>query len=86
VQFVPTRSIAPDIYVLPGIPQSRVEKVWKLWEEAVVPSLKAARDTEKAVRDALRIEATAREALEAEVKKLRTEAAEAAKPRKPRGR
>ena len=38
VQFAPTRSIAPDLYVLPGIPQSRVEKVWKLWDEEVVPS------------------------------------------------
>ncbi|MBX3228360.1 MAG: Uma2 family endonuclease [Labilithrix sp.] len=37
-QFAPTRSIAPDIYVLPGVPQSRVEKIWKLWEESVVPS------------------------------------------------
>lgn len=37
-QFEPTRCIAPDIYVLPGIPQSRVEKIWKLWEEPTVPS------------------------------------------------
>jgi hypothetical protein len=38
VQFEPTRCIAPDLYVLPGIDQSRVEKSWKLWNEAVVPS------------------------------------------------
>jgi len=38
VQFAPTRTIAPDIYVLPGIPQSRIEKVWKLWDEGIVPS------------------------------------------------
>lgn len=38
VQHEPTRCIAPDIYVLPGIAQSRVEKVWKLWNEHVVPS------------------------------------------------
>lgn len=37
-KFAPTRSIAPDIYVLPGVPQSRVERIWKLWEEPVVPS------------------------------------------------
>ncbi len=38
VQFEPTHCIAPDLYVLPGIPQSRVEKAWKLWNERVVPS------------------------------------------------
>lgn len=38
VQFAPTRCIAPDLYVFPGIAQSRVEKVWKLWNEVVVPS------------------------------------------------
>lgn len=37
-QFEPTASIAPDIYVMPGIPQSRVGGSWKLWNEGTVPS------------------------------------------------
>src|SRR5215471_5656782 len=27
-----TRRAAPDIYVLPGIPQERIAPSWKLWE------------------------------------------------------
>ncbi len=38
MEHAPTRCIAPDIYVLGGIAQSRIEKVWKLWNEPVVPS------------------------------------------------
>jgi len=32
--------VAPDLYVLPGVPQKRVIKTWKTWEEGdIVPSL-----------------------------------------------
>lgn len=34
----PTQRIAPDIYVLPGIAQSRIAPSWKLWEVGVAPS------------------------------------------------
>ncbi len=33
------RRIAPDVYVLPGIPQSKLGKVWKLWELDAPPTL-----------------------------------------------
>jgi Uma2 family endonuclease len=37
-QFEPTKVVAPDIYVLPGVaPETRV-KSWKVWETGVVPS------------------------------------------------
>jgi hypothetical protein len=37
-QFEPTRTIAPDVYVLPGVaPEERVRS-WKVWETGVVPS------------------------------------------------
>jgi len=39
VQYQPTRAIAPDVYVLPGIDPETDVRVWKLWEHAVVPSL-----------------------------------------------
>lgn len=35
----PTASVAPDIYVLPGVPQDIAIGVWKTWETGVVPSL-----------------------------------------------
>jgi Uma2 family endonuclease len=34
----PTRRLAPDIYVLPGVPQERVIRSWKTWETGIVPS------------------------------------------------
>src|SRR5262249_20903729 len=30
--------IAPDVYVLPGVPQSRIIRSWKVWETGIVPS------------------------------------------------
>jgi hypothetical protein len=38
VEGVPTERVAPDIYVLPGIEQSRVEPSWKLWELDAPPA------------------------------------------------
>ncbi len=38
VQYAPTRSVAPDIYVLPGVPVDATVKAWKVWETGVVPS------------------------------------------------
>lgn len=36
----PAACVAPDAYVLPGVPQSRVIASWKTWEERnIVPSL-----------------------------------------------
>jgi Uma2 family endonuclease len=37
-QHDPTASIAPDLYVLPGVPQDIAIDVWKVWERGVVPS------------------------------------------------
>ena len=38
VQFEPTRSVAPDVYVLPGVdPASRID-CWKVWETGIVPT------------------------------------------------
>jgi len=34
----PTQRVAPDVYVLPGVPQSRIAPSWKLWEIGVAPS------------------------------------------------
>ncbi|MEJ7729018.1 MAG: Uma2 family endonuclease [Polyangiaceae bacterium] len=38
VQYSPTRSVAPDLYVLPGVPSDAAPKSWKVWETGVVPS------------------------------------------------
>jgi hypothetical protein len=38
VQYAPTRSVAPDVYVLPGVPIDAQVKMWKVWETGVVPS------------------------------------------------
>ena len=38
VQYAPTRSVAPDLYVLPGVPVDAQVKAWKVWETGVVPS------------------------------------------------
>ena len=38
VQYAPTRSVAPDVYVLPGVPSDAAPKSWKVWETGVVPS------------------------------------------------
>jgi hypothetical protein len=34
----PTKRAAPDIYVLPGVPQDLVIPSWKTWETGIVPS------------------------------------------------
>jgi hypothetical protein len=39
VQHDPTKCVAPDVYVLPGVPQEIAIDVWKVWERGVVPSL-----------------------------------------------
>jgi Uma2 family endonuclease len=38
VQYEPTRAVAPDVYVLPGVSPDVAVKAWKLWETGVVPS------------------------------------------------
>ena len=38
VQHEPTRSVAPDLYVLPGVPRDAPVKAWKVWETGLVPS------------------------------------------------
>ncbi|MEJ7729261.1 MAG: Uma2 family endonuclease [Polyangiaceae bacterium] len=38
VQYAPTRCVAPDVYVLPGVPVDAEVKAWKVWETGVVPS------------------------------------------------
>jgi len=35
----PTRRLAPDIYVLPGVSRSIAIRSWKTWETGIVPSL-----------------------------------------------
>ena len=37
-QHDPQACVAPDIYVLPGVPQGIAIDVWKVWERGVVPS------------------------------------------------
>jgi len=37
-QFDSSSRIAPDVYVLPDIPQTRIGRSWKLWEIGVRPS------------------------------------------------
>jgi hypothetical protein len=44
--------VAPDLYVLPGVPQERVIKSWKTWEErGLVPSLAIEIVTTDVVKD-----------------------------------
>jgi hypothetical protein len=38
VQHEPTRSVAPDVYVLPGVDPEIEIDCWKVWETEVVPS------------------------------------------------
>lgn len=38
VQFEPTRSVAPDVYVLPGVDPGIEIDSWKVWETGIVPS------------------------------------------------
>jgi len=38
VEGFPTERVAPDIYVLPGVAQSRVQPSWKVWELDAPPS------------------------------------------------
>lgn len=38
-QYAPTECVAPDLYLLPGVPQSIAIETWKLWErDGVAPS------------------------------------------------
>jgi Uma2 family endonuclease len=37
-QFDPSKVVAPDVYVLPGIPPKRRVKSWKVWKTGVAPS------------------------------------------------
>jgi Uma2 family endonuclease len=37
-QFAPKKSLAPDVYVLPGVSPKRRVRVWKVWETGIVPS------------------------------------------------
>jgi Uma2 family endonuclease len=49
-QHEPTKCVAPDIYVLPGVPQDIAIDVWKIWERGVVPTFAlevVGRDPEK---------------------------------------
>jgi hypothetical protein len=38
VQGDPDRCVAPDVYVLPGVPLDRSIDCWKVWETGIVPS------------------------------------------------
>lgn len=38
VQFDPTTCLAPDLYVLPGVPPGTEVECWKVWETGVTPS------------------------------------------------
>lgn len=38
VQYAPTISVAPDIYVMPGLSPDLRPPLWKLWEAGVVPN------------------------------------------------
>ena len=38
VQYEPTRTIAPDLYLLPGVDPELAISSWKVWETGVVPS------------------------------------------------
>ena len=37
-QFSPTKCIAPDVYVLPGVAPTARVRAWKVWETGIVPS------------------------------------------------
>ena len=37
-QYDPKRSVAPDLYVLPGVPGGTRVRAWKTWETGIVPS------------------------------------------------
>ena len=37
-QFAPTKSVAPDVYVLPGVAPNQRVRSWKVWETGIVPS------------------------------------------------
>jgi hypothetical protein len=55
-RFNPAKVVAPDVYVLPGVPPGRRVKSWKIWETGVVPSFAlevvASEDAEKDYREA----------------------------------
>jgi len=38
-QYNPSECVAPDVYVLPGVPRSTRVGAWKVWETGLVPSL-----------------------------------------------
>jgi hypothetical protein len=37
-QHAPTKSVSPDVYVMPGVDQDIAPDCWKIWEAGVVPS------------------------------------------------
>lgn len=37
-QYDPKRSVAPDLYVLPGVAEGTRVRTWKTWETGIVPS------------------------------------------------
>ena len=37
-QFDPHQRVAPDVYVLPGVPPGTYVSAWKTWESGIVPS------------------------------------------------
>jgi Putative restriction endonuclease len=55
-QFNPSKVVAPDLYVLPGVAPGRRFKSWKTWKTGVVPSLAVevitSDDVEKDYREA----------------------------------
>ncbi len=55
-QFHPSKVVAPDLYVLPGVAPGRRFKSWKTWKTGVVPSLAVevvtSDDVEKDYREA----------------------------------
>jgi hypothetical protein len=55
-QFRPSKVVAPDVYVMPGVAPGRRVKSWKTWKTGIVPSLAievvASEDEEKDYRDA----------------------------------
>ena len=38
-QYDPSKVVAPDVYVLPGVPPTRRVKSWKVWKTGIAPSL-----------------------------------------------
>jgi Putative restriction endonuclease len=52
----PKKCVAPDVYVLPGVPRDARVKVWQVWKTGIVPSLcievVASDDAEKDYREA----------------------------------